>query len=307
MRVEYYYGSAGAGKIRASVWKPASHPRAIVQIVHGIAEHMGRYEHFAAWLNSQGILVVGEDHMGHGKSVGEKGRLGYFNGGWSAAVEDTYTFLKQTMEDYPGVPFILFGHSMGSFMVRTILAKYPECGISGCVICGTAWQSAALLKAALPICNTLCKNGGDIKPSEPLKKLMFGGYNKRVERVRTPNDWLTRDNRIVDAYNADPKCGFTATAGLYRDMLTGISFVQQTANLEAMDKELPILFIAGKEDPVGAYGQGVQQAADAFQKAGMKRVSLKLYPMCRHEILNEINREDVYRDVLTWITGVIGK
>ena len=307
MRTEYYYGSAGAGKIRACVWKPEGHPRAIVQIVHGIAEHMDRYRHFASWLNSQGVLVVGEDHMGHGKSVNEQGRLGYFQGGWFAAVEDTYTLLKQTMEDHPGVPYILFGHSMGSFMARTVLAKYPDSGISGCVICGTAWQPAALLKTALPICNTLCKNGGDKKPSEVLKKLMFGGYNKRVEWVRTPNDWLTRDNRIVDDYNTDPKCGFTATAGLYRDMLIGISFIQQPDALQAMDKELDILFIAGKEDPVGAYGHGVQQAAEAFRSAGMKQVTVKLYPLCRHEILNEINREDVYLDVLNWITAKIDK
>lgn len=307
MRTEYYFGSAGAGKIRACVWKPEGHPRAIVQIVHGIAEHIERYHDFACWLNSQGILVVAEDHMGHGKSVREKGRLGYSQGGWFAAVEDTYTLLKQTTEDYPGVPYILFGHSMGSFMARTILAKYPESGISGCIICGTAWQPAALLTAAIPLCNALCKNGGDRKSSAALKKLMFGGYNKRVERVRTPNDWLTRDNRIVDAYNEDPKCGFTATAGLYRDMLTGISYVQQPDTLSAMDTELPVLFTAGKEDPVGAYGQGVQQAADAFRKAGMKRVSVKLYPLCRHEILNEINRAEVYQDLLAWVLDTINK
>lgn len=305
MRTEYYYGSAGAGKIRACVWKPEGHPRAIVQLVHGIAEHVERYHDFACWLSAQGILVVAEDHMGHGKSVREKGRLGYFHGGWFAAVEDTYALLKQTAEDYPGVPYILFGHSMGSFMARTILAKYPQSGISGCIICGTAWQPAALLKTALPICNMLCKNGGDKKPSVALQKLMFGSYNKRVERVRTPNDWLTRDNRIVDAYNEDPKCGFTATAGLYRDMLLGISYVQQPDSLNAMDKDLPVLFTAGKEDPVGAYGQGVQQAVEAFQKAGMKQVSCKLYPLCRHEILNEINRGEVYQDILDWTLSVI--
>ena len=276
-----------------------------MQLVHGIAEHVERYHDIACWLNSQGILVVAEDHMGHGKSVREKGRLGYFHGGWFAAVEDTYALLKQTAEDYPGVPYILFGHSMGSFMARTILAKYPQSGISGCIICGTAWQPAALLKTALPICNMLCKNGGDKKPSAALQKLMFGSYNKRVERVRTPNDWLTRDNRIVDAYNEDPKCGFTATAGLYRDMLLGISYVQQPDSLNAMNKEIPVLFTAGKEDPVGAYGQGVQQAVEVFQKAGMKQVSCKLYPLCRHEILNEINRGEVYQDILDWIISVI--
>ena len=305
MRTEYYFGSAGAGKIRACAWKPEGHPKAIVQLVHGIAEHIERYHDFACWLTDRGILVVAEDHMGHGKSVTPKGTVGYFQGGWFAAVEDTYALLKQTMEEYPGVPYILFGHSMGSFIVRTILAKYPESGISGCVICGTAWQPAALLKAAMPICNALCGNGGDKRPSPILQKIMFGGYNKRVERVRTANDWLTRDNRIVDAYNRDPMCGFTATAGLYRDMLTGISYIQQPETLNAMDMELPVLFTAGREDPVGAYGQGVQQAADAFMKAGMKQVDVKLYPLCRHEILNEINRAEVYEDIAGWIHSVI--
>ena len=307
MRTEFYYGSAGAGKIRACAWKPEGHPRAIVQLVHGIAEHIERYDDFATWLNAQGILVVAEDHMGHGKSVTQKGIVGYFHGGWFAAVEDTYALLKQTMEDYPGVPYILFGHSMGSCMVRTLLAKYPECGLAGSIICGTAWQPAALLTAALPLCKALCINGGDKRPSAVLKKIMFGSYNKRVERVRSENDWLTRDNRIVDAYNSDPKCGFTATAGLYRDMLTGISYIQQPDTLSAMNMELPVLFTAGKEDPVGAYGQGVLQAADAFRKAGMKQVEVKLYPLCRHEILNEINRDEVYEDILAWIDSVTVK
>lgn len=307
MRTEYYFGSAGASKIRACVWKPQGHPRAVVQLVHDIAEHIERYEDFAQWLNGQGIMVVAEDHMGHGKSAGEKGTLGYFHGGWFAAVEDTHTLLKQTTEDYPGVPYILFGHSMGSLIARTILSKYPEIEISGCILCATAWQPAALLSAVLPVCNAICKNGGDRKPSLVLQTLIYGTYNKRVERVRTPSDWLTRDNRIVDAYIQDPKCGFTATAGLYRDMLTGLSYVQQPVALRNMDKELPILFTAGKDDPFGGYGQGVQQAADAFRKAGMKQISVKLYPLCRHEILNEINREDVYKDILTWITETIRK
>ena len=307
MRTEYYFGSAGAGKIRTCLWKPAGHPKAIVQVVHGVAEHVERYHDFARWLVARGVMVVAQDHMGHGKSVGDRGMLGHFQGGWFAVVEDTYALLRRTMEDYPGVPYILLGHAMGSIVARTILAKYSDCGISGCILCGTTWQPAPLLKAANSLCDVLCKNGGDKKPSPVLRKLLFGGYNKRVERVRTPDDWLTRDTRIIDAYHADPKCGFTATAGLYRDLLTGISFAQQQENLAAMNKELPILITSGKEDPMGAYGQGVQQTADAFRKAGAKRLSVKLYPMCRHEILNEINREDVYGDILEWITATIGK
>jgi alpha-beta hydrolase superfamily lysophospholipase len=239
--------------------------------------------------------------MGHGKSIGTEGIQGYFHGGWFSAVKDTYRLLEMTMEKYPGVPYILFGHSMGSFIARTILVNYPDSGIAGCVICGTAWQSAALLKVALPLCKILCRNGGDKMPSEQLKKLMFGSYNKRVEHLRTENDWLSRDDRVVDAYNKDPLCGFTATAGLYRDMLTGIDFIQKKDSLAAMNKQTPILFVAGSADPVGAYGKGVEQAEKAFRECGMTDVVLKLFPMCRHEILNEINNVQIYEDIQSWI------
>ena len=130
---------------------------------------------------------------------------------------------------------------------------------------------------------------------------MFGSYNSKVEHVRTPNDWLSRDSRVVDAYNADPMCGFAATAGLYRDMLTGIRYIQQKEALQAMDKTLPVLFIAGGEDPVGGYGKSVLQTVRAFESVGMKDVNCKLYPLCRHEILNEINKEEVFKDIYFWI------
>ena len=303
---EYYYASQGKGKIRAAVWQPESQPKAIVQLVHGIAEHVERYDDYASWLTEQGILVVAQDHMGHGKSIGTEGIRGYFHGGWFAAVEDTYRLLKKTRETYSDMPYVLFGHSMGSFIVRTILAKHPDSGIAACIVCGTAWQPAALMAAAGPLCKLMCRNGGDRKPSEPLKKLMFGSYNKRVEHLRTENDWLTRDDRVVDAYNKDPLCGFTATAGLYRDMLTGIAYIQKKETLDAMNRATPILFVAGSADPVGAYGKGVEQAASAFKAHGMEDVTLKLYPMCRHEILNEINNGQIWQEIQEWIQEKAG-
>ena len=306
MRSDLYYDSCGVGKIHACMWLPEGQPRAVVQLVHGIAEHVLRYDDYANWLSSKGIAVVAEDHMGHGDSIGTEGIKGYFHGGWFSAVEDTYALLKQTREKFPDVPYILFGHSMGSFMVRTILAKYPDSGIAGCIICGTAWQSGALLGVALPMCKLMCRNGGDRKPNPTLQKIMFGSYNQKVEHVRSANDWLTRDDRIVDAYNEDPLCGFTGTAGLYRDMMVGIDYIQKKATLSAMNKQTPILFTAGSADPVGAYGKGVEAAAAAFKAAGMEHVALKLYPMCRHEILNEINKQEVYEDILGWMESVIG-
>lgn len=302
MRNDFYYDSCGAGQIHACIWKPDIEPKGVVQLVHGIAEHIERYDDFAQYLNEQGFIVVAEDHMGHGKSVGENGIRGYFHGGWFAAVDDTYALMKRTLTEYPELPYILFGHSMGSFMARTILAKYPDSGIRGCIICGTAWQPGILLKVALPLCQIMCKKGGDRKPNPTLQGMMFGGYNKKVEHPRTISDWLTRDDRVVNAYEADPMCGFTATAGLYRDMLSGINYIQTQEALDAMKKDLPIFFVAGGDDPVGAYGTGVEQAAQAFCNAGMVDVKLKLYPLCRHEILNEINADQVYDELVKWIS-----
>lgn len=305
MRSDFYFESRGAGQIRAAVWAPSGEPKAVLQILHGIAEHIERYENFARYLNKQGILVVAADHMGHGKSIGSDGIQGYFHGGWFAAVEDAYYLLKQTKNQYAQLPYILFGHSMGSFMARTILSRYPDSGIDGAIICGTGWQSSALLQAAIPLCRAICKKDGEKTPSAVLQKVMFGSYNNKVEHVRTENDWLTRDSHIVDAYNADPLCGFAASAGLYRDMLTGIRYIQQPEALRAMNTALPVLFIAGGEDPVGGYGKGVLQTAKAFEKVGMTDVACKLYPLCRHEILNEINKDEVFRDILNWIEKII--
>ena len=307
MRSDIYYESCGIGNIRVGVWTPAGEPVAVVQILHGIAEHIERYETFARYLNRQGILVVAGDHMGHGKSIGVDGIQGYFHGGWFSAVEDAYKLLKRTKSQYPDIPYILFGHSMGSFMARTILSKYPESGIAAAVICGTGWQSNSLLKVALPLCNAICKKDGEKNPSATLQKIMFGSYNNKVEHRRTENDWLTRDSRVVDAYNADPLCGFAATAGLYRDMLTGIRYIQQKDALSTMNKELPVFFIAGGEDPVGGYGKTVLQTVRSFENAGMTDITCKLYPLCRHEILNEINKDEIFEDILKWMNNKIIK
>lgn len=302
MRTEHYYPSAGAGKIRYCRWMPDTPPRAVVQLVHGIAEHVERYDHFATYLNSLGILVVAEDHMGHGKS-GEV--RGFFHGGWFTAVEDTYTLTKMMREEYPQIPLFLFGHSMGSFMTRTILCKHPEAEISGAIICGTGWMPTAVLKIGIYAANLIRRRIGDKTPSPKLQAMMFSGYNRRVEHPRTEYDWLSREHKVVDDYVADPLCGFTVSCGLQRDMLSGMLYIQNEQKLLKMNRELPVHFIAGGDDPVGGYGKGVRQAAEEFRKVGMRRVSEKIYPLCRHELLNELNRQEVYEDVACWLEKVM--
>lgn len=305
MRTDHFYPSCGAGEIHYCRWTPEGNVKAIIQIVHGIAEFVERYDAFANYLNSLGYLVVAEDHMGHGQSINGDGIRGYFHGGWFNAVSDTYQLLTDTKEAFPDVPYILFGHSMGSFMVRTILSKYSDSGISGAVICGTGWQPTVALPAVIKAVDAVCKKTGETNPSEMLQKMIFGSYNKKVEHKRTDFDWLTRDAKIVDAYMEHPLCGFTASSGLIREMMKGIYYVQQPKNLNLMKKDLPVFFIAGSEDPVGPYGKGVQQAAEAFRKAGMTDVSVRIYPLCRHEILNEINKEEIFEDVAQWISNKV--
>ncbi len=307
MKLDFYYDSCGAGKIHACRWMPEGKPKAVLQIVHGIAEFIERYEGFAHYLNGLGYIVVAEDHMGHGQSISEGSIQGYFHGGWFAAVEDTYNLMKHTMQEFPGLPYVLFGHSMGSFMARTILAKYPDSGITAAIICGTGWLPKAALPALIKVVEAVCKKTGEEKPNEQLQTMVFGGYNKKIENPRTPYDWLTRDEEIVDAYIAHPLCGFTASCGLLRDMMKGIYYIEQKKNLQNMKKHLPVFFIAGAEDPVGPYGKGVEQAAREFKKAGMINVAVKIYPDCRHEILNELNKQEVYEDVANWLAPYVMK
>lgn len=301
MRTDFYYPSYGQGMIHGCRWEPEGKPRAVLQIVHGIAEHVARYDEFAAFMAGQGFLVVAEDHMGHGGSIGDNGVPGYFEGGWFKAVADCHRLLTYTRMEQPDIPYILLGHSMGSFMARTMLMKYPKCGITAAILSGTAWMHRGVINTGIAAAKLICKTEGPQSHNKMLNQMMFGSYNRRIEHRRTAYDWLSRDAACVDAYISDPLCGFTVTAGLVRDMLTGLRIIQEPENLSKMNKELPVLFLSGSDDPVGGYGEGVTKAWKEFTKAGMERADIKLYPLCRHELLNEINKEEVYHDILRWL------
>lgn len=296
---EFEYPSKGGGSIHAYQWQPQGKPVAVAQIVHGIAEHMLRYDDFARFLNANGMVVVGEDHMGHGKSIGGGTPL-YFEGGWENAADDTYELLRRTRAEYPDLPYILFGHSMGSFLTRTLLFRYPEAGLRAAVICGTGWQPAPVLCAGRALCALeKCRVGGK-GHSKLLNKLIFGAYNAKFKDATSENDWICAKREVVDLYNADPLCGGVATVGLSRDMLGGIAMIQKKRNLRAMPKNLPVLFIAGKNDPVGNMAKGVEKTAKKFRDSGMTDVTVHLYDG-RHEILNEENHATVYADVRAFI------
>ena len=292
--------SHGKGELCCYSWNPACAPRAIVQLVHGIAEHSLRYDAFAQYLASCGILVVSEDHMGHGASIDNTQPRCYFHGGWDAAVDDIYALMLQTKADFPDVPYFLFGHSMGSFLTRTFLIKYPDAGLCGAILSGTAWQNPAVLAAGLTVCCIEAARIGRKSVSKLLNKMAFGTYNRHFKPSRTPHDWINSLPEEVDLYQSDPLCGFDATVGIAQDMLRAIKRIQQPELLKKMNRALPVFFIAGKDDPVGNMGKGVIKAADAFSRVGMCKVQHTLYGG-RHEILRDKDKAQVFRDILDFI------
>lgn len=299
MRTDFWFDSCGAGKIHCCKWTPEGQPKAVLQIVHGITEHVERYDHFADYMAGLGYVVVAEDHMGHGQSVNGHGIQGYFHGGWFHAVEDTWHLFRNTRETYPNIPYIMLGHSMGSFMVRTILYLHPDSGLDGAIISGTCWQPAFAMPAIVKFMEAACHLVGETNVSGKLQKLVFGTYNARVEHQRTPLDWICRDRSVVDAHPMMQ--GLAPKAGLLRDMMVGIAAIEKPENLAKMRKDLPVFLVAGGDDPVGNYGKGIHQCVSAFRKAGMTDVQVKIYPLSRHEILNEINKEAVFEDIRAWI------
>lgn len=302
----YFNSSTGKNKIHARMCVPDTEPRAIVQIIHGIAEYIDRYDEFMSFLADNGIIAVGTDHLGHGKSIESEEQTGFFayENGWDYAVRDEEVLRLAMHENYPELPIIVFGHSMGSFMARTLLIRYPD-AFNAAIISGTGNQSSALVNGGLFMGNLVTGLKGAHHYSKFLNNLAFGSYNKIYENPKTEYDWLSRDEANVQKYIDDPLCGFIPTCSLFRDMMTGVKFITNKKNLTAMNKDMPVYFMSGDMDPVGECGKGVQKAYNNFLEAGMKDVSIKLYPGGRHEMLNEINKDEVYYDILTWLGSKI--
>jgi alpha-beta hydrolase superfamily lysophospholipase len=304
---EFFYSSSdGKSRIHAMEWVPEEvKPVAVLQIAHGVAEYIGRYDAFARYLADQGIVVVGNDHLGHGQSTTATPVFFGQQDGWTHVVDDIYGLHQRVKKNYPHLPYFLMGHSMGSFLARTYLIRYPGT-VDGAIIMGTGWQSGTVVTAGSVVgkceANRLGRNG----VSPLVNHLGFGPYNKPFAPNRTEFDWLSADTDNVDRYIANPLCGQPTTVGLFLDMLEGFKFNQNPKNLARMDKDMPVLFISGANDPVGEAGKGVRRSCDAFKAAGMKKVSLKLYDGLRHEILNEQEKETVYADLYQWLHDLIG-
>lgn len=299
-----YDSRDGVSKINALRYEPDNKAdvRAVVQIVHGMAEYAERYEEFAEFLTKQGVVVTADDHLGHGKTAQKSGKYGYFceQDAATVLVRDVHRLKKLTQMEYPDVPYIIMGHSMGSFITRNYLCRYGT-GVSGAIIMGTGMQAKPVLAVARLMTRLQKVLFGPEHVSRFIDKLAFGSYNSRIQQPKTPYDWLSGDEERVAAYVKDSQCGFVFTVNGFETLFELIYRLHKQENLQNVPKKLPILMVSGTADPVGGYGKGVRSAYDSLKKAGVEDITLKLFEEGRHELLNETNREEIMQYFWNWI------
>jgi alpha-beta hydrolase superfamily lysophospholipase len=287
------------------VWDPEiehEDVRGVIHLVHGSCEHIGRYTALMALLAQEGFAVVGSNLRGHGEAAAKAEDLGYFGeeDGWWNMVDDLHAVNTYAAARWSDKPIIMLGHSMGSFLARTYAFTYPDM-LAGLILSGTAHYSGALLFFGRSVATWEKRFRGSKHRSLLLNKLSYDSFNHHFAPPRTSHDWLSRDEAAVDAYLADPLCGFVFTTTGFRDMFSGLTAMITPDNIARTRKDLPILMMSGQDDPVGSYGKTVRQAYDAYEKAGLTNVTLHLYKDMRHEIFNERDNEEVTADLLQWL------
>jgi len=283
-------------------WSPASAPKGSVLISHGMAEHAARYARFAQRLCGAGYSVYAADHRGHGKSVAGPGDLGYFGdgAGFEGVVADQERLRIRALQDHPGLPVFVFAHSMGSFVIRRFLIEHGH-KVAGAVISGTAGGQLPLVRVGRAIAKLERLRLGRRGKSALLHGLSFGDYNRRFKPIRTESDWLSRDPVEVDKYVADPLCGWVLSTQGWIEVMSSIIAMQDLEAVRRMPKALPIHVFSGSDDPVGRNTAGVRDTLELFARAGLPSVTHKFYANGRHEMLNEINRDEVERDVVAFL------
>lgn len=293
--------SNGTDKCAYYIYEPETRDfKGVIQISHGMCEYIERYEHFADFLCEHGFVVVGNDHLGHGNTVKSTEDLGYFaaKDGWSHLVNDLHRLTALIKTKYPNLPYFLIGHSMGSFIARLYITRFPK-AVSAAVIMGTG-DDKALSEIGVRAARSVVALKGERYRSENLNSMVFGLYNDRIEDKQTIFDWLTHDTEVVKRYVGDERCNFVFTASGFVDLTTLLRRVSSAQWVEKVPKHLPLLFMAGTGDPVGGYGKGVMNVYDKLINAGCN-VDIKLYPGARHELLNETMKEIVFDDILCFI------
>lgn len=301
IKEDFYYDSAdNKTKIHAIKWIPEIEIKGVFQIAHGMLEHMDRYDDFARFMAEHGILVAGNDHLGHGSSVLTEEDRGFFSegDGNKSIIEDMRKLREILKAEYMNFPYFILGHSMGSFLVRQYISIYDD--LDGALIVGTGYQPYASVKLGLIISKLLAAFKGWRFRSKFINKLAIGGNNKYFEPAKTKSDWLSRDEEVVDAYIKDDRIDFIFTLNAFYYMFKGMLYLYDKEYMDKIPKNLPIILLSGEQDPVGNFGKDVERLYDSY-KANVTDVSIKLYKDHRHEILNELDKENIYEDILNWI------
>ena len=291
----------GLTDLHVILWTPDQEVRAVLQLVHGMAEYIDRYHDFATFLTGYGFAVIGHDHLGHGSSVTSQEKLGFFaeSEGDVIVVDDMHLITEEAMRRYPGLPVFILGHSMGSFMVRKYLTRFSE-PLQGAIIMGTGFYPKALTVTGVALAKLTCSVKGGMSRSKMLAGLATGQNNKPFAPNRTEFDWFSRNEENIDRYVADPLCGFMFTSSAYKDFFTVLRQLAEKQDFDKIRKDLPILITSGELDPVGG-ADACRKVEAELKETGINDVTLKLYPGDRHEILNELDRNQVYQDILSWM------
>ena len=302
-----FLSSDGDTQVVYRLWEPEGPVRGVVQISHGMMEHIGRYAAFAEYLCGLGYAVAGNDHLGHGETTPDPKNRGYFApmDGYALLVEDLHTLTGILREKYPGAPLILLGHSMGSFVARLYFSQYAE-DVDGAVIMGTAGPGNPV-GLGIFVTGLIAAFKGEDHRSKLISKLAFGSYNKKWEKPCSEYAWLSKDKSDTDAYEADPDCHFTFTCSAFRDLFTMLSLINRDEWAETIPTDLPILLISGGDDPVGNYGKGVKKVAGMLANRGARKLTVRLFPTDRHEVLGETDRDKVFACLSEWMDGVLAE
>lgn len=295
--------AADKHEVYYEIYEPEQ-PHTHVHIVHGMAEHIGRYEEFARFLAGKGYVVSGHDQRGHGRTAERNGVQGFFaeQDGFSRVVEDMERVIENVRAQVDKVPLIIFGHSMGSFVVRRYIQLHSE-SIKKVVLSGTGGNPGAAGKAGLLLAMALGKTAGKDVPSPFLGKLTFGGFAKQFKEEKSPFAWLSRDASEVALYEADPMSGFVSTNQFYLDLFTGLALIHKNTEVAKIRKDLPMLLISGSNDPVGGNGKDIFKVAEQYKAAGLEKVSVYLAEEARHELLHEIDRDMHFTVIADWMSA----
>ena len=287
------------------IWETEKEPIGVLQIVHGMAEYIDRYDNFAKYMTEHGFNVIGHDHLGHGHSVSDEHDYGFFaeENGDKIIIEDMHSVTQYAREKWEELPNFILGHSMGSFCLRQYPTKYSN-DVFGAIIMGTGWIPSAAALLGKTIATNTCKSKGSHTVNPLLIKLTLEPYNKPFAPARTNCDWLSRDEKQVDLYVNDKLCGFDFTAGAYKDFFTVLEKIAKNRQLIGMRKSLPILITSGSVDPVGGK-KACEKLNAQYKRCGIDDVTLKLWENDRHEILNELDKSDVYQYIYNWLKSKI--